>query len=133
MQRPQRDPGDDASPEFWAGSKVAETPQALLWQCLNDDPPCPSRRVRHALADPQVPLAGTLRHSKRVRKAWGLTRGKGRPRRAGAQKTIGVAGKAGRGYAPSVMRRCACVCPWARPPACLGAGGGSAHAGGPGL
>src|SRR3981081_3526199 len=119
MQRTQRHPVDDASPAVWAGRKMAETHKALLWQCLNDDPTCPSRLVLHALAETQVQIAVTLRQINRLRKAWGLNRGKGRPRRAGAQKKIGVAGQAGLGSAPSVLRRCAGVCPLARPTACL--------------
>lgn len=86
MQRTHSNPGDDASPAFWAGRKVAETHKALLWQLLNGDPTCPSRRVLHALAETQVQISGTIRPINRLRKAWGLNRGKGRPRRAGAQK-----------------------------------------------
>jgi hypothetical protein len=97
MQRTQRDPVDDASPEFWAGRKVAETHKALLWQFLNDDPTCPSRLVLQALAETPVQISVTLRQINRLRKAWGLNRGKGRPRRAGSQKKICVAGKAGLG------------------------------------
>ena len=93
MHRTQKNPVDDASPEFWAGRKVAETHKALLWQFLNDDPTCPSRLVLHALAETQVQIAVTLRHINRLRKAWGLNRGKGRPRRAGAQKKSASPGK----------------------------------------
>jgi len=88
MQRTQRNPVDDASPAFWAGRKVAETHKALLWQLLHDDPNCPSRIVLHALAETRGQIAVTLRHINRLRKAWGLNRGKGRPRRAGSQKKI---------------------------------------------
>ena len=88
MHRTQRDPVDDASPEFWAGRKVAETHKALLWQFLNDDPTCPSRLVLHALAETPVQISVTVRQIHRLRKAWGLNRGKGRPRRAGSQKKI---------------------------------------------
>lgn len=86
MHRTQRDPVDDASPEFWAGRKVAETHKALLWQFLNDDPTCPSRLVLHTIAETQEPIVVTLRHINRLRKAWGLNRGKGRPRRVVCQK-----------------------------------------------
>src|SRR2546427_492273 len=88
MHSTQRNPGDDASPEFWAGRKVAETHKALLWQFLNDDPNCPSRFVLHALAETQVQISVTLRQINRWRKAWGLNRGQGRPRRAGSPKKI---------------------------------------------
>src|SRR5712692_1767692 len=104
MQRTQRNPVDDASPALWAGRKVAETHKALLWQFLNDDPTCPSRLVLHALAETQVQISVTLRHIHRLRKAWGLNRGKGRPRRAGAQKK-----SASQGKLVSVTPRLSCV------------------------
>ena len=84
----QRDPVGDSSPECCAGSKVTETHQALLWQLLNDDPHCPSRMVLHSIAESQVQISVTLRQINRLRKRWGLNRGKGRPRRAGSQKKI---------------------------------------------
>lgn len=84
----QRDPVGDSRPEFCAGRKVTETHKALLWQFLNDDPHCPSRMVLHSIAESQVQISVTLRQINRLRKAWGLNRGKGRPRRAGAQKKI---------------------------------------------
>ena len=88
MPRTQSTPVDDASPEFCAGRKVTETHKALLWTLLNDDSNCPSRLVLHAIAETQGQMAVTLRHINRLRKAWGLNRGKGRPRRASAQKKI---------------------------------------------
>ena len=84
----QRNPVDDARRGFCAGRKVTETHKALLGQFLNDDPHCPSRRVLHSIAESQVQISVTLRHINRLRKAWGLNRGKGRPRRADAQKKI---------------------------------------------
>ena len=84
----QRTPVDDSSPEFCAGRKMTETHKALLWKFLNDDPHCPSRMVLHAIADTQGQIAVSLRHINRLRKAWGLNRGKGRPCRAGFQKKI---------------------------------------------
>jgi hypothetical protein len=93
MHRTQRHPGDDARPAFCAGRKVTDTHKALLWPCLNDDPTCPSRRVLHAIAETQVQISVTLRPINRLRQAWGLKRGKGRPRRAGAQKKSASQGK----------------------------------------
>jgi hypothetical protein len=84
----QNNPGDDSSPNFCAGRKVTETHKALLWQVLHDDPPSPSRMVLHTIAETQGPIAVTLRQINRLRKAWGLNRGKGRPRRASSQKKI---------------------------------------------
>ena len=82
----QNNPVDDSSPHFGAGRKVTETHKALLWQVLHDDPTCPSRMVLHTIAETQGQIAVTLRQINRLRKAWGLNRGKGRPRRANAQK-----------------------------------------------
>src|SRR5512146_1657109 len=86
MPIPQSNPADAPGPDMCAGRKGTETHKALLWKFLNDDPTCPSRLVLHALADTSEPMAVTLRHIKRVRKAWGLNRGKGRPRRVDGQK-----------------------------------------------
>jgi hypothetical protein len=84
----QRNPVDDARLGFCAGRKVTETHKALLWQLLNADPHCPSRLVLHKIAETQGQIAVTLRQINRLRKAWGLNRGKGRPRRVGSQKKI---------------------------------------------
>jgi hypothetical protein len=88
----QKNPADDSRPHFGAGRKVTETHKALLWQVLHDDPTCPSRMGLHPLAETPGQIAGTLRPINRVRKAWGLNRGTGRPRRASAQKNICVSG-----------------------------------------
>ena len=82
----QRNPAADSSPAFCAGSKVTEIPKALLWRLLHEDPTCPSRMVLHTIAETQGQIAVTLRQINRLRKAWGLNRGKGRPRRASSQK-----------------------------------------------
>jgi len=86
MHSIQRNPVDDASPAFCAGRKVTEMHKALLWQLLNDDPTCPSRMVLDTIAETQGQIAVTLRQINRLRKAWGLNRGKGRPRCANAPK-----------------------------------------------
>src|SRR5882724_13610683 len=132
MHISQSNPVDDSSPAFCAGRKVTEIHKALLWQLLNDDPACPSRMVLHTIAETQGQIAVTLRQINRLRKAWGLNRGKGRPRRAGSQKKISASGESRPGYAPSVVCRRASVCPWARPTRDLGPGGGPAHPGGRG-
>ena len=84
----QNNPVDDVSPNLCAGRKMTETHKALLWQVLHDDPTCPSRLVQHTIAETQGQIAVTLRHINRLRKAWRLNRGKGRPRRASSQKKI---------------------------------------------
>jgi len=86
MPLPQSDPDAPPAPNLCAGRKVTETHKALLWKLLNDDPTCPSRLVLHALAETPEQIAVTLRHLNRLRKVWGLNRGKGRPRRVDSQK-----------------------------------------------
>jgi hypothetical protein len=88
MHGTQKNPVDEASPAFCAGRKVTETHKALLWQLLNDDPHCPSRLVLHTITETQGQISVSLRQINRLRKAWGLNRGKGRPRRTGFQKKI---------------------------------------------
>lgn len=88
MPRTQMPPGDDTRPLFCAGRKVTETHKALLWQLLNDDPNCPSRMVLQAIAETEGPISVTLRQINRLRKGWGLNRGKGRPCRSGSQKKM---------------------------------------------
>src|SRR2546428_2553190 len=100
----QRNPVDDARPDFCAGRKVTDTHKALLWKLLNDDPNCPSRLVLYAMGETQVQIAGPLRQINRLRKAWGLNRGKGRPRRAGSQKK-----SASQGHLVQVTPRLSCV------------------------
>lgn len=84
----QNNPVDDTSPVWCAGRKVTATHKALLGQLLNDAPACPSRLVLHTIAETQGQIAVTLRQINRWRKAWGLNRGQGRPRRASPQKKI---------------------------------------------
>ena len=86
MPIPQSHPSNAPSPDWCAGRKVTEAHKAWLWKVLNDDPTCPSRLVLHTSAETQEPIAVTLRHINRLRKAWGLNRGKGRPRRVACQK-----------------------------------------------
>src|SRR6516165_10348901 len=92
MSIPQSNLGGNAAPDFWAGRKVTATHKALLWQGCHDAPPCPSRLVLQAIAETPPPLAITLRHIHRLRKAWGLNRGQGRPRRVDDPKKSGAAG-----------------------------------------
>jgi hypothetical protein len=86
MHIPQSTPGDAPGPDLCAGSKVTETHKALLWKFLSDDPTCPSRLVLQASAETPEQITVTLRHINRLRRAWGLNRGKGRPRRVAGQK-----------------------------------------------
>ena len=86
MHIPPSNPEDTPGPDLCTGRKVTETHKALLWKLLNDDPTCPSRLVLHAIAETPEQIAVTLRHINRLRKAWGLNRGQGRPRRVDGQK-----------------------------------------------
>src|SRR5207302_4865004 len=86
MPIPQSHPRNAPSPNWCAGRKVTEAHKTWLWKVLNDDPTCPSRLVLHTIAETQEPIVVTLRHINRLRKAWGLNRGKGRPRRVVCQK-----------------------------------------------
>ncbi len=45
MQRTQsqRTLDDDLRPDFYAGRKLGEVEQALLWSLLQEEPECPSR------------------------------------------------------------------------------------------
>ena len=83
MHATRNTPIDDTRSEFCAGRKVTETHKALLWQLLNADPTCPSRMALEAIAERQEQISVTLRQINRLRKAWGLNRGKGRPPRCG--------------------------------------------------
>ena len=47
---------------------------------LQADPMCPSHRILTRLAERAEPLSISVRHVNRLRKHWGLSRGKGRPR-----------------------------------------------------
>lgn len=88
MPRTQMTPVDDTRGLFCAGRKVTEIHKALLWQFLSDDPNCPSRMVLQAIAEKEVQISVSLRQINRLRKAWGISRGKGRPRGPDSQKKI---------------------------------------------
>jgi hypothetical protein len=78
----QRNRTEDASPAFYAGRKLGEVEQALLWTLLHEDPACPSRRLFDKVAQRQIPMAVSLRHVNRWRATWRLNRRRGRPRQA---------------------------------------------------
>src|SRR5712691_9915834 len=78
----QRTLTEDASPAFYAGRKLSEVEQALLWTVLHEDPECPSRVLLDKIARRQILIAVSLRHVNRWRVTWGLNRRKGRPRHA---------------------------------------------------
>jgi len=84
----QRNRTADASPAFYAGRKLGEVEQALLWTLLHEDPACPSRLLLDKVAQRQIPLAVSLRHVNRWRATWRLNRRRGRPRQAEGYRLV---------------------------------------------
>ncbi len=68
------------SPSFCAGYKLTEFEKRQLWSWLQEDPECPSRCLRERLLSCSS-RSVSLRHLNRLRVGWGLSRGRGRPRR----------------------------------------------------
>ena len=80
LTQSQRILADDLSPDFYAGRKLGEVEQALLWSVLQEEPECPSRVLLAKAAQRQILIAVSLRQINRWRVTWGLNRGQGRPR-----------------------------------------------------
>ena len=100
----QRSIGDDLNPDFYAGRKLGEIEQALLWSLLQAEPECPSRVLLDKAAQRQIVIAVSLRQVNRWRAAWGLHRPQGRPGHADGYRP-GASGAAVVRGTPSV----ACV------------------------
>ncbi len=79
---------EEPSPAFYAGRKLSEVEQALLWRVLQEDPGCPSRVLLDEVAHRQKPIAVSLRHVNRWRRRWGRNRSKGRPRHAAGPRPV---------------------------------------------
>ncbi len=90
MQRTQsqRTLDDDLSPDFYAGRKLGEVEQALLWSLLQEEPECPSRVLCDKAAHRQIVIAVSLRHINRWRAARGLNRRQGRPGHAEGSQPV---------------------------------------------
>ena len=88
LSRGQDTLAEEPSPAFYAGRKLSEVEQALLWSVLQEDPQCPSRVLLDKVAQRAMPIAVSLRHVNRWRVAWGLNRGKGRPRHAESPRRV---------------------------------------------
>ncbi len=84
----QRSIGDDLNPDFYAGRKLGEIEQALLWSLLQAEPECPSRVLLDKAAQRQIVIAVSLRHVNRWRAAWGLNRRQGRPGHADGYRPV---------------------------------------------
>src|SRR5215510_11779210 len=84
----QRNLDEGASPSFWAGRKLEEVAQALLWTLLHENPSSPSRVLLDQVAPRQRPIAVSIRHLNRWRVTWGRNRGKGRPHQAEGHRPV---------------------------------------------
>ena len=84
----QRSIGDDLNPDFYAGRKLGEIEQALLWSLLQAEPECPSRVLLDKAAQRQIVIAVSLRHVNWWRAAWGLNRRQGRPGHADGYRPV---------------------------------------------
>src|SRR5215510_12607937 len=74
----QRTLDEDSSPSFYAGRKLGEVEQALLWTLLHEDPECPSRVLLDKVAQRQIAMAVSMRHLNRLRITWQCIRRRGR-------------------------------------------------------
>src|SRR5258705_10050359 len=79
----QRSIGDDLHPDFYAGRKLGEIEQALLWSLLQAEPECPRRVLLHKAAPRQILVAVGWRPVNPWRAGWGVNRRQGRPGLAG--------------------------------------------------
>jgi hypothetical protein len=88
LTQSQRTLDDDLSPDFYAGRKLGEIDQALLWSLLQEEPECPSRVLLDKAAQRQIVIAVSLRHINRWRVAQGLNRRQGRPGQADGYQPV---------------------------------------------
>ena len=52
---------EDAHLPFYAGRKLGDLEQALLWTLLHEDPECPSRVVLDKVVQTQAPIPVSVR------------------------------------------------------------------------
>lgn len=71
---------EPSSPPLYAGRKLRQVEQALMWTILQDDPQCSTRRLLDQIALSQPPIAVSLRQVNRWRAKWQHNRTKGRRR-----------------------------------------------------
>jgi hypothetical protein len=72
-------PCEELSLPFEPTRKLGILALALIWQCLDEDPLCPSRVILAKMAQRQVHVPVSLRHLNRLRVKWNRNRPKGRP------------------------------------------------------
>ncbi len=88
LTQSQRTLNDDLRPDFYAGRKLGEVEQALLWSLLHEEPECPSRVLLDKAAQKQIVIAVSLRQVNRWRAARGLNRRQGRPGHADGYQPV---------------------------------------------
>jgi len=88
LTQSQRTFNDDLRPDFYAGRKLGEVEQALLWSLLQEEPECPSRVLCDKAAQRQIVIAVSLRQVNRWRAARGLNRRQGRPGQADGSQSV---------------------------------------------
>src|SRR5467141_529796 len=84
----QRTLDDDLRPDFYAGRKLGEVEQALLWSLLQEEPECPSRVLLDKATQRRMVITVSLRHVNRWRAARGLNRHQGRPGQADGSQPV---------------------------------------------
>ena len=84
----QRTLDDDLRPDFYAGRKLGEVEQALLWSLLQEEPECPSRVLLDKATQRRMVITVSLRHVNRWRAARGLNRRQGRPGQADGSQPV---------------------------------------------
>ncbi len=92
MQDIQESRSTHRCPVFCDGKKLTGIQQAVLWSVFIKEPDRPTGQVLTELGEEAEPLCISVRHVNRLRAAWGLQRGKGRPRQ---QKKPGCDGRTG--------------------------------------
>src|SRR6266704_2187609 len=80
---------EDSGLPFYAGRKLGDVEQALVWRWLHDDPECPSRVLLAKVVETRTPLPVSVRQLNRLRVLWQLNRRKGRPRQAEGRPPVG--------------------------------------------
>jgi len=88
LAQKQRNLDEVSRPSFYAGRKLGEVEQALLWGLLQENVACPSRVLLDKAAHRQIVITVSLRHVNRWRVARGLNRHQGRPGHADSSQPV---------------------------------------------
>jgi hypothetical protein len=79
---------DHTSPDFYAGRKLGDVEQALLWRLLQEEPQCPSRVLLEKTTEQYLEITVSIRQINRWRAGWGLNRPRGRPRQGDGYEPV---------------------------------------------